>query len=502
MKKVILVFAMVAVPVFFAQPAIAAEGDAPAVAAVEAPPPETAVQEQAEVSDVDPPAPPPPVVEEQTSAPAAEDSAPAAEDESAPAPQAKQKVAADTAEADVVAIDAAAVDLESKVDICHVPPGNPENAHSISVSYNSIVKGEGHGKNNAAHAGDVIPSFDYVDANDDPQVYPGRNLGGDNPCAGDEVALIEVPTEDPFLVDPTCTADGFVEVPDSEGVIYTITPSNTPGDVDVDATAEDGYIIDDQATIHWDFLVLEQLSGLELCPVITDDPPDSVDVDFCHATASFNNPYVDPDSATAGVANGHDAQHNGPIFNGVDAGWGDIIEPYFYNGDYYPGQNWTAEGQAVFANGCNPVNAVVPVLPSATDPTCDVDGTLIVPEDTDEITYSQDPAGTGPNDYVITATATLGNFIVGQTEFPITVLGQLSADDPACVTPGGTDPEDEVDAGTEPEDDAVLPDTGGSPLWMVFLAGAMMAAGSILLMRRQPAASTPSAGPAFFSLVL
>jgi hypothetical protein len=36
-------------------------------------------------------------------------------------------------------------DSEGKVDICHIPPGNPANAHTINVSVNAIPAHLAHG---------------------------------------------------------------------------------------------------------------------------------------------------------------------------------------------------------------------------------------------------------------------------------------------------------------------------------------------------------------------
>ena len=49
--------------------------------------------------------------------------------------------------------------------------------------------------------------------------------------------------------------------------------------------------------------------------------------------------------------NGHDT-HNGPVFPAPD--WGDIIPPFETESGSYPGQNWDAEGQAIFFNNCQP----------------------------------------------------------------------------------------------------------------------------------------------------
>jgi hypothetical protein len=45
----------------------------------------------------------------------------------------------------VVLATAAFADSPGKVDICHIPPGNPANAHTINVSVNAIPAHLGHG---------------------------------------------------------------------------------------------------------------------------------------------------------------------------------------------------------------------------------------------------------------------------------------------------------------------------------------------------------------------
>ena len=82
-------------------------------------------------------------------------------------------------------------------------------------------------------------------------------------------------------------------------------------------------------------------------------------VTICHRTNSDTNPYVviTVDIASAGhLKHGHDTEHEGPIWNPTlkdqHIEWGDIIPPYQYLDFSYPGQNWDAEGQAIYANGC------------------------------------------------------------------------------------------------------------------------------------------------------
>ena len=47
----------------------------------------------------------------------------------------------------LVIVGAAVVsaDSQGKVDICHIPPGNPDNAHLINVSVNAIPAHLAHG---------------------------------------------------------------------------------------------------------------------------------------------------------------------------------------------------------------------------------------------------------------------------------------------------------------------------------------------------------------------
>lgn len=45
----------------------------------------------------------------------------------------------------VLGTAAAFADSDGKVDICHIPPGNPDNAHTINVSVNAIPAHLAHG---------------------------------------------------------------------------------------------------------------------------------------------------------------------------------------------------------------------------------------------------------------------------------------------------------------------------------------------------------------------
>ena len=82
-------------------------------------------------------------------------------------------------------------------------------------------------------------------------------------------------------------------------------------------------------------------------------------VTICHATTSDSNPYVVNEPAKDGDVSGH-ADHTGPVWDPtlkkLHVTWGDIIPPFDYvEGGVtktFPGLNWTADGQAILANGC------------------------------------------------------------------------------------------------------------------------------------------------------
>jgi hypothetical protein len=93
----------------------------------------------------------------------------------------------------------------------------------------------------------------------------------------------------------------------------------------------------------------------------------AANVTICHRTNSDTNPYVQitvDESAVDGLGGGNDhlGAHTGPIWEpGLKAQhikWGDIIPPFDVNDDPRPDPtliaNWPA-GQAIFDNGCNPV---------------------------------------------------------------------------------------------------------------------------------------------------
>jgi hypothetical protein len=128
-------------------------------------------------------------------------------------------------------------------------------------------------------------------------------------------------------------------------------------------------------------------------------PPDNgPKVTICHRRAAVTNPYgpqpitVDQSSIFNNgiVPNGH-GTHTGPIFpaTGPDGKWGDIIPPF----DGYPGQNFTAEGQAILANGCQ-----IPGPPPTTTPPTTAPPTTAPPTTTPPTTSPPtSPATTRPS---------------------------------------------------------------------------------------------------------
>jgi hypothetical protein len=125
------------------------------------------------------------------------------------------------------------------------------------------------------------------------------------------------------------------------------------------------------------------VSGPQTNTKPTDPPlptpvPESKKVELCHASASYTNPYQDINVSINSVENaisvhGH-GDHTGPIF--VENGpkdWGDIIPPFDYGSIHFPGLNWDATGQSVWANGCDGTilihHATTPTAPANTTPT-------------------------------------------------------------------------------------------------------------------------------------
>jgi len=115
------------------------------------------------------------------------------------------------------------------------------------------------------------------------------------------------------------------------------------------------------------------VSALIVIPSVSATPSDKVTI--CHATSATNNPYVVNTVSTSSVdefgnpdLNGH-GDHTGPVYSdGMDSGWGDIIPPFedSKSGVSFAGLNWSAEGQAIWNAGCNPVKPSPTPTPTET----------------------------------------------------------------------------------------------------------------------------------------
>lgn len=120
--------------------------------------------------------------------------------------------------------------------------------------------------------------------------------------------------------------------------------------------------------------------------------PDDRDkkITICHATGSASNPFVSVTIALQGL-NGHAGDHHQHSE--------DIIPPN--NGKVIPaGQNWTAEGQATYNNGCVPAGVTpttsptdTPTTPPTGTPTTPPTGAVVPPAATPVVPGA--PAGGG-----------------------------------------------------------------------------------------------------------
>jgi hypothetical protein len=133
---------------------------------------------------------------------------------------------------------------------------------------------------------------------------------------------------------------------------------------------------------------------------------------------------------------------------------------------------------------------VTPVTPTVTPPTCEAAGTLVVPTTTGVI-YTVTPELNGPGTYNVTAAAnTDAGYVLAEgavTAFgPFEVLAQLTGVE-NCPTVS----DEEVEQPTEEpqvspaEAEAVLPDTGGSELWLLLVSGVLGTAGMLTLSMRR-----------------
>lgn len=96
--------------------------------------------------------------------------------------------------------------------------------------------------------------------------------------------------------------------------------------------------------------------------------------------------------------------------------------------------NKTKELNAYLVCGPQTTPVTVQAAPSATAPTCDAAGSLVVPAQTG-IVWSGGSNGDGPGSYTLVATAAEGYTLSGQSVFPVTVLPKKSGAEcaPPCI---------------------------------------------------------------------
>lgn len=148
-------------------------------------------------------------------------------------------------------------------------------------------------------------------------------------------------------------------------------------------------------------------AGAGAKPPVVEHHPTTI----CHRTNSVTNPYVqitvDDDSVDADTNNqngdDHFGEHKGPIFDPANPPppphngdqWGDVIPPTADDG--FPlghaGLNWTAEGQALLANGCEfpPTSTTTTTPVETTTTTTPVTTTTTTPVTTTTTTTTTQP---------------------------------------------------------------------------------------------------------------
>jgi hypothetical protein len=134
-------------------------------------------------------------------------------------------------------------------------------------------------------------------------------------------------------------------------------------------------------------------------PTVTPTPiPEVHKIEICHASSSNSNPYTDIIVSVNSVENAQTVSGHGDHTGGIypTPNWGDIIPPFTYQTVSYPGMNWTAEGIAIWTNGCNPPAPTATPTPLATNtPT---------PTSTPQPTATSSPTPTGTSTPIPTDT--------------------------------------------------------------------------------------------------
>jgi hypothetical protein len=199
-------------------------------------------------------------------------------------------------------------------------------------------------------------------------------------------------------------------------------------------------------------------------------------VTLCHRTASYTNPYVVITVDVASVLHeGHDS-HNGPIFfDGIPkhTKWGDIIPPFdFGPGEQYAGKNWSADGQAILAAGCQ--------LPSATTTSSSTTSTTVESTTTAATTTSTVPGDTTTSTTIESETTTTG----GDTTTTVTSFGSTTPTGGPTVIPEGTTGHATTTTMIAAGPSGILPFTG-TPVMALLGVGIVLTAAGLALARRR-----------------
>lgn len=181
-------------------------------------------------------------------------------------------------------------------------------------------------------------------------------------------------TAQPVTYNDACrTQNDTYTIPDVQGVIYRVNGAvkaagtyAATGTVTITAEAAADYELSAPYSLTIDF---------------TNTPCQDETVTICHRTNSAAHPYdkitVSVDSVLGEEGHG---THTGPIAYSVayaqwlrsqDIKWGDIIPPI---GDDFAGLNWTATGQALLANNCQPAGPVTPSIDITSTQECLLSG--------------------------------------------------------------------------------------------------------------------------------
>ncbi|NRQ51119.1 hypothetical protein [Aeromicrobium stalagmiti] len=297
---------------------------------------------------------------------------------------------------------------------------------TTGVIYSSSPDGTGPGTYTvtaSAAVGFVLTNPDYEES---VTVLP-QVTGAECVIGGLKPATAELPT----LSDATCSADGTFTLADTDNVFYADIV--IMGSHYVTAIPAPGYYLTNPLLLVFtEFTPQDELTG-EQC--------DTVDLTICHRTNSNVKPYVSIGPAVAAFANGHDSEHEGPLWNPTlkaqQIEWGDIIPPYTYEGVDYPGQNWDAAGQLILANGCAPTDGLateVTPLVTTTD-VCDGGERPVIAEVAGVVySFTTGDGVTGPWEI----TATLLNDTFEFADGAQTVFSGDAGDPSRCVTPAVT----------------------------------------------------------------